>query len=471
MSRVALVVPAEHAAVASRVRFAAGIWALAHGHEIVDGTRADHVVTYGSPLLPATPRWRPLSEAAPRPTMWHGLPVHHPLTEDGPDLLAEIFEWASLAHEGATEHRDDAGRIPASDTLAVRAGLSPVVPWGSRLIDALQSQLADALGVVSAPPTLGGGRRLIGASHDVDFLPTSRRDTTRRLAVWAAAAATRFRSPGHAARVLTIGAARAAAGRLDRGIEGIARREHERGIRATYSWLVRDDHPRDARYLATGEAFTDRLDRIASFGHEHAVHGSYTSLEEPDRLAEEYERLRAVIPDACGGRQHWLRYGSPQDLVDGLESAGARYDATAGFSDRIGFRTGIAHPHPLYDLARDGVSSIVEIPSPIMDVAVADRSTSCPAWREECEATLDAVDQHRLGGVSVLWHDPVLQGFQLPRRFEDLYWDLHNPDRHEWVTLAEIETAVRRRLIGCGLAADADGVMPRPTRPSPVATG
>ncbi|MDW3218210.1 MAG: hypothetical protein R8F63_06315 [Acidimicrobiales bacterium] len=471
MSRVALVVPDEYATVAPRVRFAAGIWALAHGHEIVAPTGADHVLTYGSPLLPATPRWRPLAVPAPQPTMWDGLPLHHPQTAHGPDLLAEIFEWASSAHEAATERGDDVGRVPSADTLAVRAALSPVVPWGSRLVDALQRQLADALGIVSAPSTLGGGRRLIGASHDVDFLPTSRRDTARRLAVWAAAATTRFRAPGHAARLLTAGAARAASGRLDRGIERVARREHDRGIRATYTWLVRDEHPRDARYVAAGPAFTGRLNRIAAFGHEHAVHGSYTSLEARGRLAEEYDRLRSTVPDLCGSRQHWLRYGSTTELIGALEDAGARYDASAGFSDRIGFRTGIAHPHPLYDLDRDTVSPVIEIPTPIMDVAVADRSTTCPAWREECEAVLDAVDEHGLGGVSVLWHDPVLQGFQLPRRFADLYWELHDPDRHDWVTLAEIETAVRGRLAACGLAADTERVTPPPTHPSPVAAG
>lgn len=471
MSRLALDVPPAHAAVEGRVRYAFGLFALAHGHEVVPGARADHTLTYGSADLPATSRWRPLDEPAPTPEMWRDLPVHHPLVDGEPDLLAEIFEWASLAHEAATSARDDAGRIPSSDTLAIRAGLSPTIPWASRLIDALQRRLAERHALVSAPRPLGGGRRLIGASHDVDFLPTSARDTARRIAVWSTVGARRFGSRTHAARTLTVGAIRAARGELERGPVEIARREHALGIRATYTWLTRDGHPRDARYIASGPAFADRLERIAALGHEHAVHGSYTSLERPARLAAEYTRLERQGIVAHGSRQHWLRYGDPRDLVTELERAGARYDATAGFSDRIGFRTGIAHPHPLYDLVDDRPSDVVEIPTPIMDVAVADRSTTAAEWRAECADVLDAVDRHRLGGVSVLWHDPVLSGFQLPPRFGDLYWELHGEGRHEWVTLLEIERAVRERLPVCGFDLGRAPVTPRATRPSPAEAG
>lgn len=446
MTKLALRVPDDQAEVESRVRYAFSIFALAHGHEVVEPSQADHVIDYGGPDCPATPRWRQLDRPAPHPSTVDGLPCHHPLAGGAPDPLAEIFEWTSLAHESATTERDGAGRVPSTEHLAIRAGLSPTTPWGSRWIDTLQEQLRRSRGIESNAAPLGGDRALIGASHDVDFLPTSALDTARRVGVWAVVAATRFADRRGAAAIAWRGVRHLARGGFRHGLLDVAREEHRRGIQATYTWLTRDAHPRDARYRSDDPLFARRLTDLADLGHEHAVHGSYTSLDDPNRLRQEYDHLRSLGVTVAGGRQHWLRYDRSASLLHALETAGARYDATAGFSDRIGFRTGLAHPHPLYDLEHDRASEILEIPTPIMDVAIADRSTTSERWRDEVTEVMAAIDAHTLGGVSLLWHDPVLQGVQLPRRFADLYWDLHDPDRHAWVPLESIEKSTRTRL-------------------------
>lgn len=468
MSRLALVVEPTYRQVENRARFAFGLMALAWGHEVVEPERADVVVRYGSRLLPAVARWRPLDQPAPAPKMVDGLPLHHPTTSDGPDFLAEIFEWAAMPHEAATAIRDEAGRIPARETLGGRANLTATIAWGSRLVDRLHARLEDAHRIDGRRRQLRSGLTLIGASHDVDFLPTSRRDTTRRVLAWTAVSCTRFRSPTMAGRTLTAGTWSALRGHLEHSLDDLVEREIRMGIRSTVTWVTRGDHRRDPRYDITSRHVRSKLDRLATLGVEHAVHGSYASLESPGRLAEEFGDLAALGHGATGSRQHWLRFGDPRVLVDELARASARYDSTIGFSSHAGFRTGMAHAHPLYDLRRDRVSDVIEIPLVVMDVALADRARETRRWRAEADAVLDEIDRVGVGGVSVLWHDPVVSRIQLPAEFADLYWQLHDQTRHRWVTLTEIEAACRRHLRSCGLApidhAHAS-VTPDPIRP------
>jgi peptidoglycan/xylan/chitin deacetylase (PgdA/CDA1 family) len=193
---------------------------------------------------------------------------------------------------------------------------------------------------------------------------------------------------------------------------------------------------------------TETLHAIADEGHEIAVHGSYRSLEEPGRLAREYEQLSAIGFRATGGRQHWLRHRGGELFAE-LVRAGAAWDATSGHPDDIGYRHGAAFPFLPYDFDSEQPYPVVEIPLVVMDRALCRETNDPDGWADAAIAVLRAADRDGWGGVSVLWHDSVFTRTALPARLADAYWSvLDAGDR--WVTAMEVAAAAQSRWEAAG---------------------
>lgn len=446
--------------VAPRIEWAFGLYCVVAGLRVLAPARADLVVRYGGEPqdgevpVPATYRARPAGTAAPAPVITtplardgslRSLPCFHPVAATGPDLLGEIFEWVSADHERSITASDAVGRIPFAETLQGRYGLSPSVPWATEAMRWLHALLAAAWDrSPNWPGTLAGplGRPVVAATHDLDFLPGRAWQTGVRYAKNLAFAVARERSI--VPQVVAAGAS-TVLGRhpLDR-LEWMVGREQELGIRSSVNVLCRRAHRRDANYALSEARTQRRLRWLVDHGIEVGLHGSYTSLEGPGRLAREYAALRKVGLDAHGGRQHWLRYRDTRLFAE-LEQAGALYDSSAGFAEQPGFRHGASFPFPPWDFEREQPFPLLEIPLAVMEAALGGHDAPALA-----HTVLKNAVANDWGAVAVLWHDPVFGGTQCDRRVADLYWELKRPGQ-DWLSPLELALAVWPAYTDCGL--------------------
>jgi hypothetical protein len=462
--------------VALRIEWAFRLYCVVAGLRAVEPNRADLVIGYGGEsrdgevIVPATYRSRPAGAAAPPPSIatpptraggLRPLPCFHPIAETGPDLLGEIFEWVSADHERSITESDSVGRPPFAETLHGRYGLSPRVPWATEAMRWLHARLATAWDRSPGwPATLVGplGRTLVAATHDLDFLPGRAGQTSLRYAKNLAYAVRHDRSI--VPQVVAAGAS-AVVGRnpLDR-LAWMVEREQDLGIRSSVNVLCRRAHRRDANYDLSEPRTRTRLRWLADQGVELGVHGSYTSLDGSGGLVREYAALRDVGYDACGGRQHWLRYRGTR-LFSELEAAGALYDSSAGFADRVGFRHGASFPFPPWDFQREQPFPLLEIPLAVMEGALEGHDDAVA----QAHTVMDNAVSGGWGGVAVLWHDPVFGGTQFNRRIADLYWELKRPGQ-DWVSPLELTRSVWSAYAECGLLPP-HNTQPRETPPPP----
>jgi hypothetical protein len=106
---------------------------------------------------------------------------------------------------------------------------------------------------------------------------------------------------------------------------------------------------------------------IIEKGHKIGLHGSYSSFQEEKILSAERRILEKVTGQKItSGRQHFLRF-SIDHSISTFQKAKIKCDSTLGFADLPGFRNGICHRFPLFDLSERKMSDVIESPLLIMD--------------------------------------------------------------------------------------------------------
>lgn len=420
----------------------------------------------GDVVLGVGYRARDLSEPAPAPSWFplpNGLPdvlpqeypCFHLLGLDGlPDWLGEIFEWISASHEHAVTAYDTVGRVPFSATLHGEYGLAPKIPYASVAMHLLNRHIREAAGQAwPAEPTRPWRDEpnwAVAATHDVDFFAVSTPRTAYRYLKNLVIASLVHKDPRLAFSILRHAAAAIKGGpSLFNCLQRLRDEEARRGMASTFLFLCRQANPRDANYDLSDRMVVETMRKITDSGGEIGIHGSYTSLDEKGRLQEEFGRLAQAGFPSVGHRQHWLRYRGAS-LFEALVEAGAWYDGSAGYSERPGFRHGMCSPFPPYDFEREKPFELIELPLAIMDGALYCEDPSGRTWRERCEKILGFSRGLGWGGISVLWHDALFSGAQLPMDLADLYWDLPRPGEL-WTTGRDLVERIWPRFAQAGL--------------------
>ena len=148
--------------------------------------------------------------------------------------------------------------------------------------------------------------------------------------------------------------------------------------------------------------------------HEVGLHGSFDSYNDFEMLASEKAELDRIVSNKqYGGRQHYLRWKTPNTWRI-LEQAGLKYDATLSFADHEGFRCGICLPYKPYDVLEDRALDIWELPLSIMEGTLQKYRglSSKEAW-ESIKGLLDVVSKHH-GLFVLLWHNSFLDELDIP---------------------------------------------------------
>ncbi|HKD80957.1 MAG TPA: hypothetical protein VKH81_14770 [Candidatus Angelobacter sp.] len=470
--RVALeFVPAQSTEQRCRLRYAFQLFCAIYGHKpILENTRsaiADVLITYSSDpgRRPGTKvvrlyngyRPRPLTSPAPRPCSFgqedKATVLFYPPEDSAePDWLGEIFEWTSCAHEYSARGRDSVGRIPFEESIFARYRLDEQTPYAGLAMWFLQRAICRLSPVAResarAPETWLG--HAIVCSHDVDFISSGYFSTLYRLAKNALISLLQ-KSPivalGIAARAVRF----ALGGKNPlRNIEKLARWEHSSGLTSSFNFIARHGHRRDANYRIEDPAVIALAQRLQSMGMEIGLHGSYTSLNTNSGLAEEFGVLQQQGFRALGSRQHWLRFTLDR-LIPAVENAGAHFDTSFGWQNRIGFRAGACFPFPPYNFAEERPARFLELPLAVMDQALPAKADDAFAAVKKLLATSR---MYGWGGVSLLWHPEAFGGGQLPVGIGRAFYELVRARaawKDTWVSGEEFVRRVRHRFVEAGL--------------------
>ena len=100
------------------------------------------------------------------------------------------------------------------------------------------------------------------------------------------------------------------------------------------------------------------------------LHANYYYFDDTSNLKMNKEILELVSNSKIiGNRTHYLRFKIPETFHKLIES-NIKYDTSIGYPDRVGFRAGFAFPYKPFNIERNEVINIIEIPLIIMDVVL-----------------------------------------------------------------------------------------------------
>lgn len=128
----------------------------------------------------------------------------------------------------------------------------------------------------------------------------------------------------------------------------------QHGLTSAFYFICGHTDPRDADYQPEDPRIRQLLSHIHARGHEIGLHPSYGTYQNPELIAQEAQRLRAILSsenilqNAIGGRMHFLRWEHPTTL-QAWSDAGMAYDSTLSYADRPGFRCGTCFEYPAFN--------------------------------------------------------------------------------------------------------------------------
>ena len=458
-----------------RLTYAFRLFCGIYGHEpLIDSKRAhtaDARLSYTKPNWPSgavrrlrlTNSYSPRSPRVPAPAPTQFPSSHEPTVlfyapkpGDTPDWLAEIFEWVSCADEYAVTERDRVGRVPFSSSYAGRHGLNIRQPYAAIAMHHLQRELCMLVPHCQPEPICPARscRHFIINTHDVDFFPLDRFGSVKRLIKNAGISLVAARAPRLAFQqaMQAVRAAATTSNAIDQ-MPALIAGELKRSVGASFFFITQNCHRRDANYKVEQPRMVRFLQELTSRGIEVGVHGSYTSLDEREGLQREFAHLRNLGFPTQGGRQHWLRFTLDR-LIPAVESTGASYDASLGWSDQVGFRAGACFAFPPYDFENERAANFIEIPLVIMDQALQQRAEHAESRFQLAAELLATSRRNGWGGVSVLWHPAAFGGGQLSPDVGRIFWSLLDQRARwedTWTSASEFVSATRERYAKVGL--------------------
>lgn len=336
------------------------------------------------------------------------------------DLVASAFFVITQYEEYVVEARDPHARFPASASLASREGCLRV-PIVNQYADLLRGWLSEA--ECDCPIRVLPGDRsfLLNVTHDVDRIALFSR--VHRL-VRAASHSVRRRDLRGVMRMLReyrdvrLRGAKDPFSRFD---ELLAL---ERSLDATSTFFFMGggrSRKYDGRYSMT--EIRELVAEVEAASCEVALHGSYSSVADAEQLGVEKGEIEGIAAaPVMGNRHHYLRWKLPGSL-GAIEQAGFRYDSTVGFSEDVGFRSGVCYPYRPFDLMSRRAMEWYELPLGIMEHALlAKMRMSGEEGVRVVEGMIDAVS--KFGGVlTLLWHSHVFYPYPF-REAKSMFCDI-----------------------------------------------
>lgn len=317
------------------------------------------------------------------------------------DIIAAAFFMLTRWEETVSSVRDQHGRFPATASVAYKQGFldRPIVDEYALI---LQTWLKTLLpGWEPQPP-----RFSVKLSHDIDYVRSASirnvgGDILKR------------RSPIKALQTTKQLISRETDPYLQ-GCYALADLSEAHGFQSAFYFMAADRSLLDSGYDPQEKPVQRLIHDLRRRGHEVGFHPGYRTLGNPERFHFEKRRMDAALGETrYGGRQHYLRFRAP-DTWRLWEEAGLTYDSTVGYADHEGFRCGTCHPFQPFDIERDRVLDLWEIPLIVMDGTLKQYRNLTPSEGEERILTLAQRCKAVNGVFTLLWHNTSLQGEWAP---------------------------------------------------------
>lgn len=188
----------------------------------------------------------------------------------------------------------------------------------------------------------------------------------------------------------------------------------ENNLKAHFYFIAGKQGETDIQYNIDDTNITATIDNIKKRQHHIGIHGSWDSFDNSTQLKIEKRRLQDIINEPITeNRQHFLRFSVPQTWQT-LENLEIKKDSTMGYSNATGFRCGICHPFPVFNILTQETLNLIEYPLIIMDTA-AQRETRTPELFEQKIIEIANVAKLFNGTLTLLWH---------PNNFYTIEWNV-----------------------------------------------
>ncbi len=163
----------------------------------------------------------------------------------------------------------------------------------------------------------------------------------------------------------------------------------------------------DVKFDINNKKLRKKIKSILFRGHNVGIHPSYTTYNDSKQFAEELKRIKNIHPQVSEGRQHFLRFKNP-DTWNLWEQNGLKTDSSIGYHSDIGFRAGVCHEYPVFDVINRKQLNLVERPLNIMDTALIHLSSDKNELQEICKNLINTTKKYN-GDIVILWHNSNLK--------------------------------------------------------------
>ncbi|MFH5883339.1 polysaccharide deacetylase family protein [Halalkalibaculum sp. DA3122] len=310
------------------------------------------------------------------------------------DIIGASFYFLSGWQEYVSPKRDEYGRYPYRQSLQFKLG-APHIPFVNYYFDILKTAIEQVYSVELAPRKIESHPYTFILTHDIDSVYSG----------WLQDGYSALKS-GKPGRLISILLQKMKGDDPWFNLGEIIAFEKKRGVDSTFFFLARQGtHQgiKHADYSLEDPAIPQLMDQVRNAGAEIGLHGDVEAHRSPAALKRSINRCGPTIK---GNRFHFLMF-DVRKTPGILSSCGLEYDSTLGFSEHVGFRNGICHPFPLYDLENNRPTTVLEIPLAVMDVTLHNaKYMGLPP--EQAFSGIEPVirELHKFNGaVSILWHN------------------------------------------------------------------
>lgn len=329
--------------------------------------------------------------------------------------LSDVTGLAGGAFELQVDAVDRHGRIPSATNVLVTRGIerdAPTQRWAKTLAQAV-CDVAGRRPIRFLAPWPEARRWAAAVTHDLDVVTGWALFTLLRSIELA-----KGRQWHQLREVFSMALRAIGRAPVERGVRSLLEAEREVGVHST--WFVLCGTPTlaswgqgDVTYRLESTQGRRILDLVRRNGHEVGLHGSFRTAQDGARMQEERSRLARLLgAQPAGVRQHFLRF-RPGQTHALMAAAGFTYDATLGFSDRNGFRTGTADALPAWGAGSR--PALETVPLVWMDRALSKyRGVENPgAWIDDGLEL--ATTARKIEGLWVgLWHPNLVPALGFP---------------------------------------------------------
>lgn len=187
----------------------------------------------------------------------------------------------------------------------------------------------------------------------------------------------------------------------------LARQSEAQHLSSVFFFKAQHSGEPDSTYDIENPNVRYCIDTILEAGMKVGLHGSYRSYDNPELFAVEKARLEKIAnTPVTHSRQHYLRFGF--DTLPAWQACGITDDYTLCYAEQPGFRCGTCHPYPLYDLANDCATHIIEHPLIVMDGSLIDYLHAGIEESNDIINRLRARCEAVEGDFIILWHNHLL---------------------------------------------------------------